>query len=127
MNTLTPKEEMIITGKGTEPPFSGEYDDFYEDGLFICRRCNTPLFSAESKFNAHCGWPAFDANFPDAVKRIPDPDRQRTEIQCANCGGHLGHVFLGEKLTDKDTRHCVNSLSIQFIKKGDTPPEVHHE
>lgn len=124
MNTLTTDEERIIVAKGTEPPFTGEYDNFYEDGTFICRRCNAPLFSAASKFDAGCGWPAFDENFPDAVKRVPDADGQRTEIQCANCGGHLGHVFEGEKLTDKDTRHCVNSLSIRFIPEGKKLPGV---
>ena len=123
-NKLTPQEEDIILGKGTEAPFSGEYDDFYEDGVYICRRCNVPLFSAESKFDAGCGWPSFDEDYPDAVKKIPDADGIRTEIQCANCGAHLGHVFDGEKLTDKDTRHCVNSLSIKFIPKGKNLPKV---
>lgn len=123
-NKLTPQEEDIIEGKGTEAPFSGEYDNFYEDGVFICRRCNAPLFSSESKFDAGCGWPAFDENYPDALKRIPDADGQRVEIQCANCGAHLGHVFEGEKLTEKDTRHCVNSLSIKFISKGQKLPKV---
>ncbi|MBI2443576.1 MAG: methionine-R-sulfoxide reductase [Candidatus Levybacteria bacterium] len=123
LNHLTSEEERIIVGKGTETPFSGKYDNFYEDGTFICRRCNAPLFSAKAKFDAHCGWPAFDENFPDAVERIPDPDGMRTEIQCANCGGHLGHVFLGEHMTDKDTRHCVNSLSIRFIPAGEKLPE----
>ncbi len=116
-NKLTPQEEDIIEGKGTEAPFTGEYDDFFEDGVYICRRCNAPLFSAESKFDAGCGWPSFDENYPDALKRIPDPDGERTEIQCSNCRSHLGHVFEGEKLTEKDTRHCVNSLSIKFIPK----------
>ncbi len=126
MNTLTPEEAQVIVAKGTEAPFSGEYDNFYQDGTFICRRCNAPLFSAKSKFDAHCGWPAFDENFPDAVKRIPDADGMRIEIQCANCGGHLGHVFLGEKMTDKDTRHCVNSLSIKFVPEGkEIPPTLH--
>lgn len=123
LNHLTSEEERIIVGKGTETPFSGKYDNFYEDGTFICRRCNAPLFSAKAKFDAHCGWPAFDENFHDAVERIPDPDGMRTEIQCANCGGHLGHVFLGEHMTDKDTRHCVNSLSIRFIPAGEKLPE----
>lgn len=112
-------------GKGTEPAFSGEYDDFYEEGTYICRRCNAPLFSSKAKFNAGCGWPAFDANYPNAANRIPDPDGEkdpvdpssRVEIQCANCGAHLGHVFEGEKFTEKDIRHCVNSLSIKFIPK----------
>ncbi len=125
-NQLTPEEEAVIVGKGTEPPFSGQYDDFFEEGTFVCRRCNAPIFSSKSKFEAHCGWPAFDENFPEAVKRIPDADGVWTEIQCANCGAHLGHVFTGEKLTDKDTRHCVNSLSIRFIPQGEKLPEVLH-
>lgn len=134
-NKLTPKEEDIIEGKGTEAPFTGEYDDFYEDGVFICRKCNAPLFSSESKFDAGCGWPAFDENYPDALKRLPDPDGEkdpvdlssRVEIQCANCEAHLGHVFEGEKLTAKDTRHCVNSLSIRFIPKGSKLPKIIHQ
>jgi peptide-methionine (R)-S-oxide reductase len=127
MNKLTREEERVILGKGTEAPFSGEYDDFYEDGTFLCRRCNAPLFSAKSKFDAGCGWPAFDENYPDAVKRVPDADGQRTEIQCANCGAHLGHVFVGERQTAKNTRHCVNSLSIRFFPKGQALPETLHE
>lgn len=123
-NKLAPREEDIILGKGTETPFTGEYDNFFEDGVFICRRCNAPLFSAESKFDAGCGWPSFDEDYPDAVKRITDADGIRTEIQCRNCGAHLGHVFEGEKLTEKDTRHCVNSLSIRFIPKGKELPKV---
>lgn len=117
-NKLTPQEKYVVEDKGTEPPFTEEYDDFYEEGIFICRRCNAPLFSSKAKFDARCGWPAFDANFPNAVKRLPDPDGRRTEIECANCGAHLGHVFEGEQLTDTNTRHCVNSLSIKFIPKG---------
>jgi peptide-methionine (R)-S-oxide reductase len=127
MNKLTREEERVILGKGTEAPFSGEYDDFYEDGTFLCRRCNAPLFSAKSKFDAGCGWPAFDENYPDAVERVPDADGQRTEIQCANCGAHLGHVFVGERQTAKNTRHCVNSLSIRFFPKGQALPETLHE
>jgi peptide-methionine (R)-S-oxide reductase len=127
MNKLTPKEERVILGKGTEAPFSGEYDDFYEDGTFICRRCNAPLFSSKSKFDAGCGWPSFDENYPNAVKRVPDPDGRRTEIQCANCNGHLGHVFNGEHFTENDTRHCVNSVSIRFIPKDRELPETIHE
>ena len=124
-NPLTSEEERIIENKGTELPFSGEYDDFYkEDGTFICRRCNAPLFSSKAKFDAGCGWPAFDENFPGARLRITDEDGERTEIRCANCHGHLGHVFTGEKFTDKNTRHCVNSLSIRFIPKGEELPEV---
>ena len=122
-NKLTPQEEDVIESKGTEAPFTGEYDDFFEDGVYICRRCNAPLFSAEAKFDAGCGWPSFDENYPDAVKRITDADGERVEIQCATCGAHLGHVFEGEKLTEKDTRHCVNSLSIKFIPKGKEMPK----
>jgi len=125
-NKLTPPEEDIILGKGTEAPFSGEYDQFFEDGVFICRRCNAPLFSAEAKFDAGCGWPSFDENYPNAIKRVLDPDGERVEIQCSNCGAHLGHVFEGEKLTEKDTRHCVNSLSIKFIPKGKEIPKVYN-
>jgi peptide-methionine (R)-S-oxide reductase len=124
-NKLTNEEVLIIKGKGTEHPFTGEYDNFFVDGTYICRQCNNPLFSAKTKFDAGCGWPAFDDNFPDAVKRLPDVDGRRVEIQCANCGGHLGHVFEGEHLTDKDTRHCVNSLSIKFIPEGqELPPTL---
>ena len=127
MNALTSEEEDIIVHKGTEAPFTGEYDDFYKDGTFVCRRCNAPLFSSKSKFDANCGWPAFDENFPDAVKRIQDEDGHRTEIRCANCDGHLGHVFEGEELTPKDTRHCVNSLSIRFYPLENALPKVIHD
>lgn len=123
-NKLTEEEQQVIVGKGTEPPFSGEYDNFYKDGTYICRRCSAPLFSSKSKFDAGCGWPAFDENFPNAVLRIPDSDGARTEIQCSNCHGHLGHVFTGEHMTNKDTRHCVNSLSIRFIPKEQKLPAV---
>ncbi len=126
-NKLTPQEEDIIESKGTEAPFSGEYDNFYEDGVFICKKCNAPLFSSASKFDAGCGWPAFDEDYPDAVKRLPDPDEERVEIQCANCKAHLGHEFLGEHLTEKNTRHCVNSLSICFIPKSKTLPKILQE
>lgn len=124
-NALTAEEKHIVEDKGTEAPFSGEYDDFYEDGTFICRRCNTPLFSAKAKFDAGCGWPSFDENFPNAVRRELDADGRRTEILCAHCGAHLGHVFEGEHLTDKNTRHCVNSLSIKFVPAGKPlPPQL---
>jgi len=126
MNKLTHDEEDVIVYKGTEVPFTGEYDDFYEDGTYICRRCNAPLFSASTKFDAGCGWPSFDKNFPEAILRVPDADGERTEIQCANCGGHLGHVFMGEHMTETNTRHCVNSLSIRFIPKGKALPEMFH-
>ena len=123
-NQLTPQEEDIISGKGTEAPFTGEYDDFYEDGVFICRRCNTPLFSSEAKFDAGCGWPSFDKEYPNSLKRLQDVDGERTEIQCANCGAHLGHEFTGEHLTEKDARQCVNSLAIKFIPKGKELPKI---
>lgn len=123
-NKLTEEEAHVIEDKGTERPYTGEYDDFYKDGTYVCRRCNNPLFDSKTKFDAGCGWPAFDEHFEGAVKWLPDPDGSRTEIECANCGGHLGHVFKGEHLTDKDTRHCVNSLSIKFIPKGNKMPEV---
>lgn len=115
LNELTPDEERVIVHKGTEAPFTGEYDDFYKEGTYVCRRCDQPLFSSASKFDAGCGWPAFDEFVPGSVKELPDPDGFRTEIECSNCGGHLGHVFRGERLTEKDTRHCVNSLSIKFL------------
>lgn len=118
-NDLTPEEKRVIEDKGTEAPFTGEYDNFFEDGIFVCRRCNTPLFSSQAKYDAGCGWPAFDDTFPNAVKQIPDADGLRTEIECATCGAHLGHVFMGEHQTKKNIRHCVNSLSIKFIPKKD--------
>jgi peptide-methionine (R)-S-oxide reductase len=126
-NKLTPEQERVIVHKATEVPFTGEYDNFYEEGTFICRRCNAPLFSSKSKFNAGCGWPSFDESFPNAIERVPDPDGIRTEIQCSNCGGHLGHEFVGEGLTNKNTRECVNSLSIRFISKGKELPIIVNE
>ena len=116
-NKLTPKEKAIIVNKATEPPFSGEYDSFYKEGTYVCKKCSNPLYSSEAKFKSGCGWPSFDDEIKGSVKRIPDADGTRTEILCAKCGAHLGHVFCGEQLTDKDTRHCVNSLSIVFKEK----------
>jgi peptide-methionine (R)-S-oxide reductase len=126
-NKLTSEEKRIIESKGTEAPFTGGYDRFFQEGTFICRRCNAPLFSSMAKFNAGCGWPAFDENFPGSVRRLSDQDGQRIEIQCANCGAHLGHVFEGEHQTDKNTRHCVNSLSIRFISERKELPRILHE
>lgn len=117
LNKLTEEEKAVILGKATEAPFTGEYDDFYEEGVYVCRYCNNPLFPASAKFKSGCGWPSFDEHFKGAVETKQDADGYRTEIMCAKCKGHLGHVFFGEHFTDKETRHCVNSLSIKFIPK----------
>lgn len=112
---LTPEEERIILRKGTEPPFSGRFHNHFEEGIYTCRRCNARLFRSTDKFAASCGWPAFDDEIPGAIRRQPDADGRRVEIVCAHCGAHLGHVFEGERLTAKNVRHCVNSLSMDFI------------
>ena len=112
---LTKEEESIIVDKGTEAPFKGKYFVFWEKGTYVCKRCNAPLYRSETKFEANCGWSSFDEEIPGAVKRTPDPDGVRTEISCTRCGAHLGHVFLGEGFTEKNTRHCVNSVSMDFI------------
>ena len=116
---LSEEEKAIIVGKGTEAPYSGRYNDFFHAGLYLCRQCGSPLYRSDDKFNSGCGWPAFDDAFDGAVKQTTDPDGHRNEITCARCDGHLGHVFHGEKLTPRNTRHCVNSRSMSFVASDD--------
>ena len=114
-NRLTDIERYVMEQKGTERPFTGEYYDFFEEGTYVCKRCGTALYRSNDKFRSGCGWPSFDDEIKGAVRRILDADGRRTEIQCAKCGAHLGHVFIGEGFTPKDTRHCVNSVSLKFV------------
>ncbi len=132
LNKLTPEEERVIVHKATEMPYSGEYDNFTADGIYVCRRCNLPLYLSSDKFDAHCGWPAFDQEIKGSVKRVP-PDAVHAslgataELQCHRCGAYLGHVFMGEGFTKTNARHCVNSISMRFVPRAEIPKIVSKE
>ncbi|WP_276952020.1 methionine-R-sulfoxide reductase [Helicobacter rodentium] len=113
---LTQEEERVILHKGTEAPFSGEFENFFEIGVYHCKQCGLALYDSVSKFHSGCGWASFDDSLQGAIKEQLDADGRRTEIVCANCGGHLGHIFIGEGFTQKNTRHCVNSIALTFAK-----------